>query len=201
MRLSGLFLLPVLALWMGMGAAQAQFRVDVSGVGLTQVPIALSPFRGEDASPQRIASIVQADLERSGMFRALAAGQSLDENARPDMSAMRQRGAEQVIVISAVGADASSAIFYSRVKGDMEHELATLGYPSVTILRPSLLLGKRTPTRPKEVALEMLFRVLGPLIPRAWRGVTDTAVAHTMIDAMHHPQSGVRVITNAEMVA
>lgn len=114
---------------------------------------------------------------------------------------MRQRGAQQVIVISAVGADASSAIFYSRVKGDMEHELATLGYPSVTILRPSLLLGKRTPTRPKEVALEMLFRVLGPLIPRAWRGVTDTAVAHTMIDAMHHPQSGVRVITNAEMVA
>lgn len=114
---------------------------------------------------------------------------------------MRQRGAQQVIVISAVGADASSAIFYSRVKGDMEHELATLGYPSVTILRPSLLLGKRTPTRPKEVALEVLFRMLGPLIPRAWRGVTDAAVARTMIDAMHHPQSGVRVITNAEMVA
>lgn len=114
---------------------------------------------------------------------------------------MRQRGAQQVIVISAVGADASSTIFYSRVKGDMEHELATLGYPSVTILRPSLLLGKRTPTRPKEFALEMLFRVLGPLIPRAWRGVTDTAVASAMIDAMHHPQSGVRVITNAEMVA
>lgn len=114
---------------------------------------------------------------------------------------MRQRGAQHVIVISAVGADASSAIFYSRVKGDMELELAALGYPSVTILRPSLLLGKRTPTRPKEVALEMLFRVLGPLIPRTWRGVTDAAVARTMIDAMHHPQSGVRVITNAEIVA
>lgn len=112
---------------------------------------------------------------------------------------MRQRGAQQVIVISAVGADASSAIFYSRVKGDMEHELSTLGYPSVTILRPSLLLGKRTPTRPKEVALELLFRVLGPLIPRAWRGVTDAAVAGAMIDAMHHPTPGVRVITNAEI--
>lgn len=114
---------------------------------------------------------------------------------------MRQRGATHVIVISAVGADASSTIFYSRVKGDMEQELATLGYPSVTILRPSLLLGKRTPTRPKEVAFELLFRVLGPLIPRAWRGVTDTAVARTMINALHHPQLGVRVITNAEMVA
>lgn len=112
---------------------------------------------------------------------------------------MRQRGAQHVIVISAVGADPSSSIFYSRVKGDMELELATLGYPSVTILRPSLLLGKRTPTRPKEVALELLFRVVGPLIPRAWRGVTDAAVARSMIDAMHHPQSGVRVITNAEI--
>lgn len=112
---------------------------------------------------------------------------------------MRQRGAQHVIVISAVGADPSSSIFYSRVKGDMELELATLGYPSVTILRPSLLLGKRTPTRPKEVALELLFRLVGPLIPRAWRGVTDAAVARSMIDAMHHPQSGVRVITNAEI--
>lgn len=112
---------------------------------------------------------------------------------------MLQRGAQQVVVISAVGADASSRIFYSRVKGDMEHELATLGYPSVTILRPSLLLGKRTPSRPKEVALELLFRVVGPLIPRVWRGVTDTAVARTMIDAMHNPRPGVRVITNAEI--
>ena len=112
---------------------------------------------------------------------------------------MRARGAKNVIVISAVGADASSRIFYSRVKGDMEHELATLGYPSVTILRPSLLLGKRTPTRPKEVALEVLFRVVGPLIPRAWRGVHDHQVAHAMIDAMHNPRPGVRVITNAEI--
>ena len=75
-------------------SAHAQFRVDVSGVGLTQVPIAFSPFRGEDNAPQRIASIVQADLERSGLFRALAAGQALDETSRPDMSVMRQRGAD-----------------------------------------------------------------------------------------------------------
>jgi TolB protein len=79
------------------GAVQAQFRVDVSGVGLTQVPIAFSPFRGEDNAPQRIASIVQADLERSGLFRALAAGQTLDETSRPDMSAMRQRGADALL--------------------------------------------------------------------------------------------------------
>lgn len=83
-----------LACFMFSGAAQAQFRVEVSGVGLTQVPIAFSPLRGEESSPQRIASIVQADLERSGQFRGLAANKQHDENDRPDVSALRQLGAD-----------------------------------------------------------------------------------------------------------
>ena len=78
-------------------SAQAQFRVEVSGVGLTQVPIAFAPFRGEEASPQRIASIVQADLERSGQFRGLASGKTLDENDRPDIGAIRQLGADALL--------------------------------------------------------------------------------------------------------
>ncbi|MEY4318216.1 MAG: hypothetical protein RI902_2024 [Pseudomonadota bacterium] len=78
-------------------SAHAQFRVEVSGVGLTQVPIAFAPFRGEDTSPQRMASIVQADLERSGQFRGLAANKSLDENDRPDISAIRQLGADALL--------------------------------------------------------------------------------------------------------
>ena len=47
-----------------MAPALAQFRGEVSGVGLTQLPIALVPFRGEDASPQKISAIIRADLER-----------------------------------------------------------------------------------------------------------------------------------------
>ncbi|HNE60960.1 MAG TPA: Tol-Pal system beta propeller repeat protein TolB [Ottowia sp.] len=76
-------------------AALAQFRVEVSGVGLTQLPIALVPFRGEDAAPQKISAIVRADLERSGQFRAVdAGGQSMDETTRPEMSLWRQRTAD-----------------------------------------------------------------------------------------------------------
>ena len=79
--------------------ALAQFRVEVSGVGLTQLPIALSPFKGEDASPQKPAAIVQADLERSGQFRGVdASGQSLDETSRPDLSLWRQRTADSLVV-------------------------------------------------------------------------------------------------------
>ena len=79
--------------------ALAQFRVEVSGVGMTQLPIALAPFKGEAQSPQKISAIVQADLERSGRFRAVdASGVALDELARPDMAMWRQRAADSLVV-------------------------------------------------------------------------------------------------------
>jgi len=53
--------------------SHAQFRVEVSGVGLTQVPIAIAPLRGEEGVPQKISAIVQADLERSGQSALMLA--------------------------------------------------------------------------------------------------------------------------------
>jgi TolB protein len=80
-----------------LGVAYAQFRVEVTGVGLTQLPIAIAPFRGDEQAPQKIAAIVQADLERSGQFRVIdAAGASLDENSRPDVAPWRQKGADSL---------------------------------------------------------------------------------------------------------
>lgn len=81
----------------------AQFRVEVTGVGLTQLPIAIVPFRGEPELPQKLASIVQADLERSGQFRAIdpAGAPALDETSRPDLSPWRQKTADSLVVGSA----------------------------------------------------------------------------------------------------
>ena len=94
-------LLRVLAIGLALLGAvpvQAQFRVDVAGIGLNQLPIAVSAFRGEDAAPQKIAAIVQADLERSGQFRAVdAAGGALDELSRPDVTLWRQKGADSLV--------------------------------------------------------------------------------------------------------
>jgi len=79
-------------------SALAQFRVEVSGVGLTQLPIAVAAFRGDDQSPQKIGAIVQADLERSGQFRAVdTAGAALDETSRPDMAMWRQRSTDSLV--------------------------------------------------------------------------------------------------------
>nr|WP_326543440.1 Tol-Pal system beta propeller repeat protein TolB [Pseudorhodoferax sp.] len=78
--------------------AWAQFRVEVTGVGLTQLPIAVATFRGDDQSPQKIAAIVQADLERSGQFRGVdVSGAALDEASRPDMALWRQRTADSLL--------------------------------------------------------------------------------------------------------
>ena len=78
--------------------ASAQFRVEVSGVGLTQVPIAISTFRGDDVAPQKMAAIVLADLERSGQFRGVDPGTgNLDETSRPDLAGLRQKGADALV--------------------------------------------------------------------------------------------------------
>jgi TolB protein len=89
----------LLCVWLGLSQpALAQFRVEVSGVGLTQLPIAFAPFRGQDAAPQKISAIVQADLERSGQFRSVSARSAqLDENARPDLVPWRQAGADSLL--------------------------------------------------------------------------------------------------------
>jgi TolB protein len=83
--------------------ALAQFRIEVTGVGLTQLPIAIVPFRGEAEAPQKIAAIVQADLERSGQFRAVdhSGAPQMDETSRPDLAPWRQKTADSLALGSA----------------------------------------------------------------------------------------------------
>ena len=79
-------------------SASAQFKVEVSGVGLTQLPIGIAAFRGDDVSPQKMGAIIQADLERSGQFRAVDnAGAIIDEVTRPDVSVWRQKNADSLV--------------------------------------------------------------------------------------------------------
>jgi len=76
-------------------AARAQFRVEISGVGATQMPIAVPRFRDEEKAPQPVAAIIRADLERSGFFRPIdAAGVAVDETTRPAMGEWRGRSAD-----------------------------------------------------------------------------------------------------------
>ncbi|HEX5371821.1 MAG TPA: Tol-Pal system beta propeller repeat protein TolB [Aquabacterium sp.] len=78
--------------------AQAQFRVQISGVGATQIPLAIGRFRDETRSPQAISAIVRADLERSGLFKSLDATlDKLDESSRPPLNDWRTKGADALL--------------------------------------------------------------------------------------------------------
>jgi TolB protein len=84
-------------------AAQAQFRVEISGVGATQIPIAIGKFRDEARSPQPLSSIVKADLERSGLFKSLdASADRLDETGRPPLSDWKGKGADALLAGSVI---------------------------------------------------------------------------------------------------
>jgi TolB protein len=79
------------------GTARAQFRVEISGVGATQIPVAIARFRDDDkAAPSLgvVSQIVRADLERSGLVKLLDANEVLEESAQPSLSAWRARGAD-----------------------------------------------------------------------------------------------------------
>ncbi len=75
----------------------AQFRVEISGVGATQVPIAVAKFRDEDRSGQAVAAIVRADLERSGLFRNTDAPGAMDETSQPAMNEWRGRSTDALV--------------------------------------------------------------------------------------------------------
>ena len=75
-------------------AVRAQFRVEISGIGATQLPLAITRFRDEDRSGQAVSAIVRADLERSGAFRIVESSGLLDERSSPQYPDWRGRGAD-----------------------------------------------------------------------------------------------------------
>ena len=79
------------------GPALAQFRVEISGVGATQVPLASAVFRGEVDAGVPVSRIVRADLERSGLIRTVDITEALDERSSIDLPAWRAKGVDAVL--------------------------------------------------------------------------------------------------------
>lgn len=112
--------------------------------------------------------------------------------------AARAAGARHLAVVSAMGADPASSIFYSRVKGEVEVALRGMGFDSLVIVRPSMLAGNRAaldqPQRAGERAALVVTRLLRPLIPANYRSVQAIDVAHAMLRALRTGKPGVQVL-------
>jgi uncharacterized protein YbjT (DUF2867 family) len=117
--------------------------------------------------------------------------------------AARTAGARHLAVVSALGADTGSRVFYNRVKGEMEDALATLGYGSLNIAQPSLLLGDRAslgqPVRRGEVWASRLLAPVMRLVPATVRPISATAVAAALLHANLAARPGIHILSSADM--
>ena len=108
--------------------------------------------------------------------------------------AAKAAGATRLGVVSAMGADPASKIFYNRVKGEMEVALASLGLATLVIARPSFLVGDREalgqPVRGGEKLALNVSNWLAPLIPDNYRSIDARCVARALLRAV--PASGGR---------
>lgn len=91
--------------------------------------------------------------------------------------------ADRMVVVSALGADAGSRVFYNRVKGETERDLAALGLPTLVLVRPSLLRGKRGEFRFGERLALAVTRPIERFVPPHARPIAAADVAQAMLDA------------------
>ena len=102
-------------------------------------------------------------------------------------AAAKKAGARAVGVVSAMGASASSGVFYSRTKGQMEAAITALGFERTVFVRPSFLAGDRAALkqaeRPGEAVALVAMRWLNAVIPANYRAVHASDVARSLIGA------------------
>lgn len=104
-------------------------------------------------------------------------------------------GAAHYLLVSSLGANRDSRIFYQRVKGEVERDLLELPYPKITIARPSVLLGPRQEFRLGE---EIAAR-LGWLMPERGKPIEARDVARALVVLMKREDAGPRIVESREL--
>jgi uncharacterized protein YbjT (DUF2867 family) len=108
-------------------------------------------------------------------------------------------GATQYFLISALGANKDSSIYYNRVKGEIEEAISSVGFETFHIFRPSLLLGPRKEKRLGEEAAKTFYKYFGLLIPNKYKAIEASTVARSMLHFASLEQKGTYIHESKEM--
>jgi uncharacterized protein YbjT (DUF2867 family) len=111
----------------------------------------------------------------------------------------RQHGVRSFAVVTAVGANPRSSFFYPRVKGEVERALESLGFPSLTIVRPSFIGGERQERRPTERAFLAVLGAVNPILPAGWRLSPAPNIARALIEAAVAATPGRHVVPSSAL--
>ena len=107
-----------------------------------------------------------------------------------------QRMVDSYSIVTALGADSSSKIFYNQVKGEVEDEIKKRNIPKIQIFQPSLILGKRTEVRFGEIIWKVLFKCINPLFLgplKKYRGIRADVIAKGMVNHLKNSQNGISI--------
>ncbi len=177
-----------------------------------------APTRRPLAAHEKLANLVDPDIARLAGDEALwpadavacALGTTLRQagsreafrRADHDLPlvfarAARERGTGTFALVSSIGASPRSAFFYLRTKGELERDLAALGFPSLFVARPNFIEGSRSEPRRSESLTRGILRGLGPVLPRGMRANPAEAIARALLEATVTPSAGVRIVGSA----
>jgi len=114
-----------------------------------------------------------------------------------------QNNCDTFSLVSSIGADSNSKIFYNKTKGEVEEEIRNLSFSKTQIFRPSLILGKRNEFRPGELLGKGIFTLLSPLIVgtlKKYKAIHARDIAQGMVGHLSKNQYGVKVFESDEIM-
>ncbi|MEO6550510.1 MAG: oxidoreductase [Ferruginibacter sp.] len=158
---------------------------------------------------------IQADFDADDVFITLGttkkATPDKDEYYRVDhdypllaAKIALEQGAKSVLVVTAVGADLNSTVFYIKTKGETERDIIALNFDHTHIFRPSMILGNREESRPLEKILSKIWPVIKPIFIgklNRFKGIKASDIAKSMIGAAGKRSGKVNIYHWAEMNA
>lgn len=114
----------------------------------------------------------------------------------------KENGAKSVFVVSSIGANTGSSVFYTKTKGEMERDIIALDFEHTLIFQPSILLGNRKENRPGERIFIKIFTLINPLFVgklNKYKGIDAKAVAKAMNNAAKNQSEKIRIYLWKEM--
>lgn len=114
-------------------------------------------------------------------------------------SVTRSQGARRFFLVTALGSDKGSSIFYNQVKGEVEEAIRAVGFETLHIFQPSMLLGPRQGSRAGESVGKAVMQTIGFLIPRKYKAIESAKVARAMLSAAGQELKGQFIHSSADM--
>lgn len=108
-------------------------------------------------------------------------------------------GAKKFMLVSALGANKSSSIYYNQVKGEIEEAISSVPFDAIHIFRPSLLLGPRSEKRSAEDAAKFFYKAFGFLIPKKYKAIQSMKVARAMQHFAAEDKKGIFIHESADL--